>query len=250
MSKNLKVGDQVYVPCLKVKALENRPTALYRTKIIEVEERSVRVNLPGQQASDLIGSSLVHKDTGVLILTIGDLMTEDSLLQPLTKSVLQYCRLLFDDDTFVLSLKCRSLAELEQVWSKYSQAYKYVVIIGHGSPQGIKFCVDDWVDSDKLSKVFEKVELNPKHFISLCCQTGYKSFGERISESKYCEDFIGPFHSVHGAIASQFTQTYLANHILQGHTNKVSFNKATATVPGINSFRLWVDGKLKGGRKK
>ncbi len=244
MSKKLKVGDQVYVPCSRVKELENHPTALYKTKIVEINDRSVKVNLPNQQVSDLIASSFVHKDVGIMLITIGDLETEDSLLQPLTKSILQYCRLLMDDDTFVLSVRCRSLEELKKVWESYVRAYKYVIIIGHGSQQGIKFAVNDWGDSATLAETLKLKRLKKKHFISLGCQTGYKSFAEEISKAKYCEDFIAPFHSVHGAIASQFSQTYLANHILQGYTAMTSFKRAVSTVPGVSSFRLWIKGKL------
>ena len=49
-------------------------------------------------------------------------------------------------------------------------------------------------------------------FLSLCCQTGYAEFAKRFSAAPCCREIIAPFHSVHGAVASQFAQSFFAYH--------------------------------------
>ena len=111
MARELKPGDSVWVPCARISDLVDRSVALYQSSVVEVRDRSVRVELPDALSSDWLGASLVHKDVGFLILNIGDLASEDSLLNPLAKSVTQFCRLLVPDDQ-VRSVQIRSLDEL------------------------------------------------------------------------------------------------------------------------------------------
>jgi hypothetical protein len=59
-----------------------------------------------------------------------------------------------------------------------------------------------------------------------------------------CDSYIGAFHSVHGAIASQFLQSFLIHHLLQGETTTVAFRHARERVSGGTSFRLWREGTL------
>ena len=89
------------MPCTRLE-LPDQPLALYETRVEQVLDRSVSVRLPGGATSSPIGSSLVHKNIGIVILRIGDLSTEMSLLNPLAKSMLQYCRLLLHDSMVVL----------------------------------------------------------------------------------------------------------------------------------------------------
>jgi len=56
-----------------------------------------------------------------------------------------------------------------------------VVIIGHGSREGIKFSVDKWVKSDILDATLKVRGAPKKVFISLSCQTGYKTAGGKLS---------------------------------------------------------------------
>ena len=80
--------------------------------------------------------------------------------------------------------------------------------------------------------------------VSLACLTGVASFAKCLSESPACEAVIAPFHSVQGAVASQFCQTLFAHNLLEGRSTKVAFRNARAAVPGTASFRLWVGGEM------
>lgn len=248
MASGFAPGDKVFVPVSRLSGLENHPSAFYETKIVEVGVHKAKVSLPQGAISEWIGTGLCHKNIGILIFSIGDFETEPTLLEPLTKSVVQYCRLLVSDD-YLRAVRVRSLAEVTQVWRLTHGAYSHVILIGHGSPSGIKFAVDGWVGQAALGDAFRVEDGHGRIILSLCCKTGYKTIGGKLSEGDAFSHFIGPFHSVHGAIASQFAQTFLAFHFLVGESVGVAFKHARSYTPGSTSFRLWQNGRLKAGPK-
>jgi hypothetical protein len=243
MANALKASDTVYVPCSAFPELERHDTALYRTQVAAVKKNSVTVKLPGGVISKFVGVSRVHRNVGILLIEIGDFESEAATLDPLAKSVLQFCRLLVPDDQ-LRSVKVRSLVELTQFWAKNHGAYSHVILIGHGDRSTLMFGVDGDVQVSQLATTFKIKKSKPKLFISLACETGYQSFGGEFSKETVCKDLLGPFHSVHGAVASQFCQTFLTSHFLDGRTTKVAFNHARASVPGGVSFRLWHKGSM------
>ena len=248
MATNLQLGETVYVPCARVDGLESTGVALYRTQVTSVNGRRAKVRISGGADSDWIGTSLLHRDVGILVINIGDFETEHTLLDPLAKSVAQFCRLLVPDDQ-IRSIRVRSVKELVQFWQGEQAAYSHVIWIGHGSENGIKFAVDGWKPAGELSQNLRVYGAPKKTYVSLCCKTGYQNYGVVMSKVAICRQFLGPFHSVEGAVASQFCQTFLTNHLLYGKTVGVAFNHARSSVPGSASFRLWNAGKLKAGPK-
>src|SRR3989338_8811141 len=138
MATHFAEDDKIFVPTSRFPGMEGHPSAFYETRVAEVGLRRVKVHLQAGAVSEWIGSGLCQKNIGILIFTIGDLETETGLLDPLAKSVLQYCRLLVPDD-YLRSYKVRSLTELKSIWHKEQAAYSHVVIVGHGSPDGVKF---------------------------------------------------------------------------------------------------------------
>lgn len=240
------VGQRAYVPCMLVPELKDQDTALFRTKISSIKGRSACIELPNGVVSKSIGVSRLHSDVGILIISIGDFTSESALLDPLSKSVLQFCRLLVPDDQ-LKAIKVRSVAELKAYWSKNQAAYTHVVLIGHGDNDGLGFGVDGDVSLQTLDETFKLRGAKPKSFISLCCKTGYADFGKSFSKFAICKSLAAPFQSVHGATASQFCQTMLICTLLEGRTTKVAFKSARALVPGATSFRLWQSGKLTAG---
>lgn len=248
MAGRLQVGETVFVPCSRVEELADRGVSLYKTTVRQVDGQRAKIDIPNGQVSDWIGFPLLHRNVGILIINVGDFHSEHALLDPLAKSVNQFCRLLVPEDQ-IRQERVRSVAELETLWHREQAAYSHVVWIGHGSPSGMKFAVDDWTDAATLNSKLRVYGAPKKTYISLCCQHGYKSYGGKVSRSAICQYFIGPFHSVPGAVASQFCQTFLASHFLEGRTAGVAFNHARSAAPGKASFRLWNSGKLKAGPK-
>ena len=243
MARNLEVGENVLVPRARLNLPVSGHSALYRTKVERHNDRSIRVTLPNGQLSAAVASSAVHRNLGLLVVRIGDFATEETLLDPLGKSVLQFLRLLLPDDSVVIR-EVRSIEELSRFWANDHAAHSHMLLIGHGRKDGIRFGVEDWIGADRLVEVLGGPNPEPKVYLSLCCQHGYASFARVFSRAKICEAFIAPFHDVHGAVASQFCQTYLSYHLLEGETVGVAYKHAREAVPGGSIFRMWKDGAL------
>jgi hypothetical protein len=197
--------------------------------------------LAGVETATIANSALV-RNVGIMILRIGDFDTEYTLLDPLAKSLLQYFRLLVPDDMVILK-ELRTLDELCTILAKDHAAYSHLILIGHGSASSLRFGRNE-VDASAFGDALESSGCKDKVLVSLACLTGVASFAKCLSESPACEAVIAPFHSVQGAVASQFCQTLFARNLLEGRSTKVAFRNARTAVPGTASFRLWVKGEM------
>jgi hypothetical protein len=118
------------------------------------------------------------------------------------------------------------------------------VLIAHGNGSGVRFAADGWQTTAQLGPILDIAGVTPKYFVNLACQAGQAALGRPFSNLAVCDSYVGAFHSVHGAIASQFLQSFLIHHLLQGETTKVAFRHARSRVSGSTSFRLWRQGGL------
>jgi hypothetical protein len=243
MARNLQLDERVWIPSYLIPGGERLPYAIYQTKIVERVSRSVRIQLPSGEVSEPISTSKVHRDIAICLLSVGDFSTEDSLIVPLTKSALQYCRLLLPDE-HIASVRIRAIGELGEWWSRNQAAYSHVILIGHGSPTGITFGVGGERSAEHFQRRLVSKKVSAKIFISLCCETGRTPFARRFSSLPFCETLVAPFQAVHGATASQFLQAFLGAHLLQAESTTVAFKSANSAIPGKESFRLWRDGRL------
>lgn len=235
-----EVGDSVYVPSLKI-GLEDEPSALKKVTVSAVKGRSVTVSLPnGDQRT--IGSKLAHRNVSVLLFRIGDYSTETSLLDPLAKSLLQFCRLLLPDDQVKLE-RIRTPAEFCKIWSRDHALYSHVVLMAHGDGASLQFG-DESLSATEIADCLTGASSAQKSFISLACKSGRAAFAKPFSNLAPCNSFLAPFDLCHGATASQFCQTLLAKHFLEGLTIKSAFNNSQKA-PGGTSFRYWQNGVMK-----
>ena len=231
MAKNIEIGDTVYVPISQIKKYTG-PTSssLVRGEIVSVATATVTVKIYGK-CYESVSKKHCHRDICVLLLTIGDFKTEGDLLDPLRKSALSYFRLLLSDNQ-IMTVKIRTLEELRIYWEKNNSAITHVVIIGHGDRGGILFADKSQnsnykiIDANEFMSQFESNNIAPKTFINLSCYSGVKKFGSPASSFDFCESLICPYSVVHGAIASQFLQTFFAFHLLEGNSVSVAFKNA------------------------
>lgn len=241
-----KVGDTVFAPSERIPDGATYPFAMVRSQVVQVQgpaaKRSVKVKLPNGDVSDWIASSRIFADPSVLLLKIGDFDTETTLLDPLAKSATQFLRLLLNDD-MLLRRDLRSVAELEEVWKREGASYRNVVLIGHGAKDGIVFGVDGLVNAANLVTILNSTA-SARSFLSLCCLTGCAAFAKPFSKAPVCEEFIAPFHSLHGAVASQFLQALFVCRLFRGESPAVSFRHAGERIPAQLRFRRWVRGKM------
>ena len=247
MSRGLKKNEQVYVSLVRLGIDRQTESAFLRTRIladVQPGQRSVTVDLISEGQTATIATSAVHRNIGVAIYAIGDISSEHSLIDPLRKSVLHYLRLVLPADA-LRARSVRSLAELRECWSNHDHGgVSHVILIGHGSDRGLTFAVDGEVSAAEVGRTFRVEGHVATTFISLCCRTGFAGFAKNCCAGFGNCVYIAPFHSVHGAIASQFVQTYLGHHFLDGKSFKVAFNKAQEDIPSGVQFRLWQNGLL------
>jgi hypothetical protein len=243
MVRKFQVNDQVLVPS-SVIGRDDLAYAVFPTTVREVHGRSVVVDLPNRGGlSGRIGTRRVHDSISILVLAIGDFVTEETLILPLHKSVLQFFRLLVEDPV-IKRLFIRHVDELRTFWRANGAAYSHVVMIGHGSPTGITFGAGGESSAADVAGAF--ADHGPKVFVSLCCNTGIASFARPFSSAPECECIIAPFNRVHGAEASHFCQTLFSDVLLNGSTTKTAYNRARAqTVHPRGAFRFWRRGQMK-----
>lgn len=242
MAIALQENEQVFVPTSILEKDVSSPSAFYRTRVLELQNRSAKVDVGGNE-TEWVATSKCQRNIGIAIIAVGDLETERTLIDPLSKSILQFARILCSDD-YVHFYKVRSKGELEKIWEIQHRVYSHVVVVGHGDGSALKFAVDGMVPAADLGNELDIDGVDRKTFINLSCELGKASYGKPFSNLAVCDAFIGPFHSVHGAIASHFVQSFLIYHLLHGETLGVAFRHARDGVAGGASFRMWRYGNL------
>jgi hypothetical protein len=247
MSPRFNVNDHVLVPVSQLPEADDEPFALVGRIVRRQIDRSIVVD-DGQGGTVQVASRLAHPSSlGVLVLRIGDLVTETTLLDPLAKSVLQFVRLLLPDQD-VRGLELRTMPELEAHWRSYHSTTSHVILIGHGSESSIRFVDEGPVSGAAMAERLRSVapETTPKRFVSLACLTGRAGFAKPFSESEICREIIAPFQSVHGANASQYCQALLTEHLLNGKEMRYAHSRVAKRVVGGGRFRRWCYGRIRG----
>ena len=236
-----QIGDHVYVPASVLPNGDRSIFAMRRCEVVASNDRSIQVMLPNGDASQAIGSSKAHRSLGIALVSIGDFQSEDGLINPLGKSLLQFCRLLLSDD-HIASVKIRAIGEFGEWWGIHHAAYTHIILIGHGDKTAIYFGVGGARLPVSFGRRLSRHGASPKLFVSLCCETGTAPFAREFSKLPFCKNLIAPEKSIHGAVASQYLQTFLSLHLLQGKSAKVAFNNANSLVPGADRFAMWNSG--------
>lgn len=234
------VGESVHVPSSKLGTGDDYPFSMALATVREITDRFVKVDLRDGSLSDDIPLSVVRKKLGILLIEIGDYKTEETLLTPLKKSILQFARLLLSDD-YIKNYTIRTPGELKYIWQEQHPVTSHLILVGHGDAQSLLFGKDTTVKADELIQLLktEQGVGEAKQVISLCCKTGSKTFGGTVSGNPNIESFIGPVGSVHGATASQFCQSYLTYLFLQGFKSSTAYEYAKAANPGTSDFVFW-----------
>jgi hypothetical protein len=242
------VGAEVFVPSRLLPKPDEQPFALMRRKVTGTTNRSVRIDVQDAMGNDIeVSSRLLHgEDLGITILRVGHFVTEDTALDPLAKSLLQFTRLLIDDEVVRL-VEVRTAAEIREIWSKIGPSTTHVILVGHGRSDSFRL-LDEPVPlrGDQFAALFENVpKSKPKTWVSLSCLTGRTPFAKPFSSSEVCADFFAPYQSVHVAAASQFAQTFFVNHLLNAVGVIAAHRRAMDAVGSGVSFRHWRDGVLR-----
>lgn len=244
-----RVGQTVYAPIYRYPRGDQAYYAIARGPVRAIIGRSCEVDLPTIGPRKIAFSHL-HAELGVCIVRIGDFTSEQSVMDPICKSVLHFLRLLLPDDHLRL-VELRTEAELEEFFDIYASLYSFWIVIGHGTKQGeLCFTRGRRRPARELAASLKSSASAPRTFLFLSCNAGLAAFAKPFSsESQLCHALIAPIGALHSAVASQFAQTFLSYLYLEGLSIGVAFNKATEKVPTSTRFRLWKKGKFfrKGG---
>lgn len=239
MPSSFEVGDKVFIPATKVDDPSAHHAILEKT-IDAVVNRSITVTHKG--TSYKFGSSVAYRNVSVIIFCIGDYSSEEFLLNPLAKSILQYFRLLLEDAWLKL-YHIRTKEEFSFLWEKNHALYSHVVFIGHGRKDAMQFG-DKWLTAPELVRCLNVKDVTPKNYFSLCCKTGLKDFASPFSDAECVSCLVAPKNVCHAASGSEFIQTLFANHFLAGKQIKSAFNKTKKAASPGPKFRFWRDGRL------
>ncbi len=243
MASNINIGDTVYVCRSRLEAVNDQTKAFYRSQVVSQEGRKRSVRLPDGEESDFVSTKFMHHRVGVAIIAFGDFDSESTLLDPLAKTVLQYCRLLFGDDSYVRFMKIRTEAELNFVCLQHMlDPYEHIVVLGHGTREAELCSAIGDISVDRLVQIFEQNNPAPWDFAFLCCYLGRNSFSRPFSASAICKSLVAPFTAVHGGVSAQFVQTYLIKLLLEGESTVDAHRHASASTPTGSKFRLWRNG--------
>jgi hypothetical protein len=238
-----RVGQYVYAPIFNYEGGDQQPFALAKGIVRSTSSRSCDVELPHDIGLKKIASSLLHANVGVCIVRIGDFKSEQSAMDPICKSILNFLRLLFKDDEVRL-VELRTEPELEEFFEINASAYTLWIVVGHGTQAGeLCFTRGQKCASATLAAKLESHAAAPKTFLFLSCYAGRSAFAKSFSSAKsLCHTLIAPTGAIHGAVASQFAQTFLSYLYLEGRQAGVAFNKAAEKTPTSTRFRLWRNG--------
>ena len=239
MSK-FRIGEEVWVSATKLSGAQQ--FALVKRKVLGTKQGGRSVVIDDRDGRSVeVSSRLVHgSDLGFLLLRVGDLESEMTLLDPLSKSILQFLRLLVKED-LVRLLEVRTSQEIECYMNSDGAAYTHVILVGHGRSNALKLAFGEWLDVSDFVKMMSTGGKD-RVIISLACDTGKTTFGKTMSGNTNVKEFVAPKGAVHGASASLFVQQLLSLHLLEGREFETATRNASTGVPG-GGFVHWRNGK-------
>lgn len=244
MSSYINVGDRVCVPVERIAPGHSCPFPIVEGTVISRDKRTVTIDLPyGIGSRSIASSAVLHTDLSISIIRIGDFQTEISLLDPLTKTLTHFLKLLLPDDRRRTHY-IRTPQELYDLYERENRSVSIFVIVGHASDKSLHFGMDSKVTSKELADTFYSISGYPHDYLFLCCESGKAAFAKDFSASRCCNDFVGPMRSLHGASAAQFGITLLSKILFEGTSFRVSFKQSARSNPGTANFRNWRNGHI------
>lgn len=237
-------NDTVFCSTLQLDKKADTDEALVEGKVISVAEKSAIVDFRSGIGIRKVGTVRLHKKISFLLIEFGDFANESTNLDPLAKSILAFLRLLISDGALVKFIKLRSEQELEYSLKHYG-AYSHIILVGHGTAKGCLLAGDSVkITSATMTFLVERYCETTTTFLSMCCHSGEAAFAKAVSSSSRCGILIAPLGPIHSCSASQFVQSFLSYHLLDGMRPKSAFDKARENTPGSASLRFWKGGRI------
>lgn len=238
------IGDTILVPSSALD-WDDAPVAMVERQVVDQQARKVKVGGKPGDGERWVASRRAHTDIHVLVLRLGDIDSEDTLLDPITDSLHQHLRLLLTDAR-VAVWRIRTMAELKHWWSKDHAIFTHVILVCHGREDALKVVGDTpWLAGGDLAVLLDQwgPQSQPKEFLSVGCMTGRAGFAKALSKAACARRVVAPYQTVHGSVALSYCHQYFGSLLLDGVTTKNARNKAARSLPGGSHFVTWTDGK-------
>lgn len=237
------IGDTVFCSSIHLDKNAEVDQAIVEGYVLSLNRKSASVEFRNGIGIKTVGTVKLHKNVSFLLIEFGDFVNESANLDPLAKSILAYLRLLISDGSLIKFIKIRSEQELGYVLKHYG-TYSHIILVGHGSKKGELLVGNDArISSQAFSALISAHCASGPTFLSMCCHSGDAAFAKKMSASG-CKAFVGPLGTIHSCSASQFVQSFLGHHLLDGLRPKSAFDRARDNTPGSTCLRIWRSGKI------
>jgi hypothetical protein len=237
-------GTTVFRSALSLDKKAELDHVLVEGQVVSVSGRSATVDFRNSIGQKTVGTVSLHLHVSFLLIEIGDFGNETANLDPLAQSIQTFLRLLISDSSLVKFIKIRSSGELEYALEHYG-SYSHIIFVGHGSKKGnLHAGSHEKISSQSFADMIAMFCKSKPTFISMCCHSGEAAFAKRVSNTIECGAFIAPKGAIHSCSASQFVQTFLGFHILEGMRLKSAFDRARECTPGSAALRMWKNGVI------
>lgn len=231
-----KPGDVVSVPAARLGI--DAPFAMVDRKVLATEGRSVRLD----QGPDgvKVASRLVVEPVQLRLIRLGDIASEDSLLDPVTKGLHHYFRLLLPEYAY-RTWWVRTLPEL-RAYLADDPTPTHVVLVGHCDKSTGRLTLTG--EQATPIEFLGAFAASPKTFLSLACSSGQKSFAGPFSEGEACGSLVAPFQAIHGAVAVEAGVLTFNNLFLRGESLLDAVRHVNDSLPSGMHLRVWRQGKF------
>lgn len=228
-------GDRVSVSAKRLGV--DSTYAITDATVLDTRDRSVLLEGPNG-ASEWIGSAYVSHLIYVRVIRFGDISSELTLLDPITKSIDHYFRMLLPDDSR-RTLWIRTMPELA-AYLATDDVGTHVVLVGHcDKATGHLSLADGSVSPTDLVGAFSG---QPRLFLSLACSSGHVSFARPFSQGAACRQLVAPFQAIDGPTAVEACVLLFNNLLLKGRRVHDATRQVNMSLPERVHLRKWSAG--------
>lgn len=206
--------------------------------------------LGGHPASKFEESDIVEKP-GFLVVHLGSIERDHTVetaanaLHHSLESLFAACDIPVDFE------RIRTTVELSEFMKQYRSNYSHVVLIGHGSTDGISFLDKPGpIAGGELAGCLGSDASDKKlQIISLCCHSGCANLAKALSAAPNITEVLAP----NDAFDMRWAVHFVTGYFLSMYINGLSVNDATlhaAETSGNAPICIWKDGELIGSCAK
>lgn|GEM_PF-2209199 len=185
---------------------------------------------------------------GFLVMHLGAI-EDDYTVETAADAIFNSLRSLFAGcgATEVGHERVRTTVELSEYLKLYRCNYSHLILIGHGSPDGVEFIDRSTVvgGSELAGMLGGDAATTPLQIISLCCHSGCAKLSHALSRAENVTEVIAPNSAFDMRWAVHFVTGYLLQRFVSGLRVDDAVEKAVAN-SGNTNMCLWRNGELVG----